>query len=86
MVTQARDTEVNQKIVASITGNKEVNMKTALRKDTTLISKVQSVRDKLQFIYQISKAHDALDKVLKPKSIKRWKLDSIGESRLEKVV
>lgn len=86
LVTQARETEMDQRIVGSITGNPEVNVKTALRKDSSLVPKLRSVQDKLKFVYQISQAHEALDKVLKPKAIKRWKLDAIGETRLTKVL
>ena len=76
---------MDQKIVGSIIGNPEVNVKTEMRKDSSLAPKLRSVQDKLKFVYQISKAHDALDKVLKPKAIKRWKLDAVGETRLARV-
>jgi hypothetical protein len=37
-------------------------------------------------VYQISKAYEALDKILKPKAIKRWKLDAVGEDRVKRVL
>jgi hypothetical protein len=39
-VSQARETEMDQKIMGSITGNTEVNMKKAIRKDISLSKKL----------------------------------------------
>jgi hypothetical protein len=34
----------------------------------------------------ISKAYDTLDEIMKPKRMKRWNLDLIGQDRLKKVL
>jgi hypothetical protein len=86
MMEGAREKEVEQKMVDELAGKKGASIQKEARSDSLFAFKLKSVYDKLQFVYHISKAYGALDKVLRPKIIKRWNLSQFDQSSVEKIV
>jgi hypothetical protein len=86
MMEGAREKELEQKMVDELAGKKAASIQKEARSDSLFAFKLKSVKDKLHFVYHISKSYSALDKVLRPKVIKRWNLSQFDQSRVEKIV